>query len=109
MYSLCIIQLVFHFISTSEPCPPNNVQTSVQCENNMGVVTWEASVGAVGYEAHLAGRDGHSLSCRTTDTFCNVEGLHCGIVYYTNVIAIGDTLNSSVSTTSLLVSGIRLC
>ncbi|XP_067454263.1 serine-rich adhesin for platelets [Thunnus thynnus] len=88
----------------TEPCPPNNVQTDVRCENNTGVMTWEASFGAVGYEARLAGRDGHSLSCRTEDTFCNVEGLHCGVVYYTNVIAIGETLNSSISTTVLLVS-----
>lgn len=94
-----------HLILTSEPCPPNNVQTDVQCESDMGIVTWEASSGAVGYEVRLAGRDGHSLSCRTEDTFCNIEGLHCGIVYYTSVIAIGETLNSSVSTTVLLVSG----
>lgn len=81
------------------------MQTNVQCQNDMGAVTWEASFGAVGYEAHLAGRDGHSLSCYTKDTFCNVEGLHCGTIYYTNVIAIGETLNSSFSTTVLLVSG----
>lgn len=81
------------------------MQTNVQCQNDMGAVTWEASFGAVGYEARLAGRDGHSLSCYTKDTFCNVEGLHCGTIYYTNVIAIGETLNSSFSTTVLLVSG----
>ncbi|XP_044055462.1 uncharacterized protein LOC122877670 [Siniperca chuatsi] len=88
----------------TEPCPPNNVQTNVQCQNNMGTVSWEASFGAVGYEARLAGRDGHSLSCYTNNTYCNIEGLHCGIVYYTTTIAIGETLNSSISTTVLLVS-----
>nr|XP_046247875.1 uncharacterized protein LOC124060678 [Scatophagus argus] len=88
----------------TEPCPPNNVQTNVQCQNNMGTVSWEASFGAVGYKARLAGRDGHSLSCYTNDTFCNIEGLHCGVVYYTNIIAIGETLNSSTSTTVLLFS-----
>lgn len=81
------------------------MQTNVHCESNVGAVTWEASFAAVGYEARLAGRDGHSLSCYTNNTFCNVEGLHCGIVYYTNVIAVGETLNSSISTTVLLVSG----
>ncbi|XP_075901618.1 uncharacterized protein fndc7b isoform X2 [Nelusetta ayraudi] len=88
----------------TEPCPPNNVQASVQCDSNLGSVTWEASFGAVAYEVLLAGRDGHSLSCYSNDTFCSVEGLHCGVTYYTNVVAIGETLNSSLSTTVLLVS-----
>lgn len=82
------------------------MQTNVQCQSNMGTVSWDASFGAVGYVARLAGRDGHSLSCYTNDTLCYVEGLHCGVIYYTNAIAIGDTLNSSISTTVLLVSGI---
>lgn len=89
----------------SEPCPPNNVQASVHCHSNLGSVTWEASFGAVAYEVLLAGRDGHSLSCYSNDTFCSVEALHCGVTYYTNVVAIGETLNSSLSTTALLVSG----
>ncbi|XP_062419461.1 uncharacterized protein LOC119216595 [Pungitius pungitius] len=88
----------------TEPCPPNNVQTDVQCHNGMAIVTWEASFGAVGYGALLAGRDGHSLSCYTNNTFCNIKGLHCGVTYFTKVIAIGETLNSSDSNTVLLLS-----
>ncbi|XP_029988577.1 fibronectin-like [Sphaeramia orbicularis] len=90
----------------TEPCPPNNVQTVVECENGVGVVTWEASVGAVAYSVSLAGRDGHSLTCENTETYCNVEGLHCGVVYYTNVIAVGETLNSSLSATVQLIAGV---
>ncbi|XP_023809630.1 fibronectin type III domain-containing protein 7-like [Oryzias latipes] len=89
----------------TEPCPPNNVQTSVDCRTNQGTVSWETSFGAIGYEAQLSGRDGHSLTCLTNDTFCSVENLHCGVIYYTTVIAIGETLNSSMSTTVLLISG----
>ncbi|XP_034002008.1 fibronectin type III domain-containing protein 7-like [Trematomus bernacchii] len=89
---------------TTEPCPPQNVQTTVQCHSDVGVVSWEASFGVVGYVVSLAGRDGHSLSCSTNETFCTVEGLHCGVIYYTNVIAIGETTNSDESTTVLLVS-----
>lgn len=99
--------MCFFFFSfcPSEPCPPNNVQTNVQCQHNLGTVTWEASFGAVGYMVNLAGRDGHSLSCYTNNTFCNVEGLNCGVTYYTNVIAVGEVFNSSSSLTVLLVSG----
>lgn len=69
------------------------------------MVMWEASFGAVEYMVTLAGRDGHSLSCYTNDTYCNVEGLNCGVTYYTNVIAIGEIFNSSSYSTVLLVSG----
>uniref|UniRef100_A0A672I5S4 Fibronectin type-III domain-containing protein n=1 Tax=Salarias fasciatus TaxID=181472 RepID=A0A672I5S4_SALFA len=74
--------------------------TNVACQENHGTVSWEASWGAVGYVAHLAGRNGHSLSCYTSDTFCTVEGLHCGVIYHTSVIAVGETLNSSNSDVS---------
>lgn len=84
------------------------MQTTVQCQSDVGVVSWESNFGVVGYEVSLAGRDGHSLSCSTNETFCTVEGLHCGVVYYTNVIAIGETINSDESTTVLLVSGMLL-
>ncbi|XP_067369826.1 mucin-3B [Channa argus] len=91
-------------IIRTEPCPPNNVEASLQCQSDTGTVSWEASFGSVGYKASLAGRDGHSLSCNTNETFCTVNGLHCGVVYHTNVISIGETVNSSSSTTFLLPS-----
>ncbi|KAM9761579.1 uncharacterized protein fndc7b [Menidia menidia] len=89
---------------TTEPCPPNNVQTNVNCQTDQGVVSWETSWGAVSYEVQLAGRDGHSLTCHTNNTFCSVEGLHCGVIYHTSVIAVGETVNSSRSIAVLLVS-----
>ncbi|XP_053718297.1 uncharacterized protein LOC128757216 [Synchiropus splendidus] len=89
----------------TEPCPPTDVQTSLQCENNSAVVFWETSYGAVGYQVHLAGRDGHTLSCYTGEEFCKLDGLHCGGVYHTFVVAVGATLNSSESDTVLLTSG----
>ncbi|CAJ1061142.1 uncharacterized protein LOC117806306 [Xyrichtys novacula] len=88
----------------TEPCPPTNVQTSVRCQTDMGAVSWEASDSAIAYEALLSGRDSHEMSCYSNDTYCEVDGLHCGVVYYTSVIAIGETLNSSSSTPVLLVA-----
>lgn len=89
----------------TEPCPPNNVEASVQCRNDNRTVSWEASFGAVGYKAIIAGQDGHSLTCNTNDTFCNIQGLHCGVVYFAKVIAAGERLSSLPSTTVLLVAG----
>lgn len=104
-FHCCILQLLLPLFLSPEPCPPGNVQANVKCQNDMAVVSWEASIGAVGYEARLRGRDGHFLTCHTNNTFCNIYGLHCGIVYYTDVMAIGQTLNSSASPTELLVAG----
>ncbi|XP_047442067.1 uncharacterized protein LOC125008801 [Mugil cephalus] len=88
----------------TEPCPPKNVETNVNCQDGEGTVSWEGSSVAVGYQAQLAGRDGHSLSCYTNETFCNVQGLHCGVIYHTSVFAVGRTANSSSSVTVLLVA-----
>ncbi|XP_047231360.1 uncharacterized protein LOC124874162 [Girardinichthys multiradiatus] len=89
----------------TEPCPPNNVETNVNCQEDLGTVSWEASWGSEGYEVQLAGRDGHFLTCHTNTTFCNVKDLHCGVVYYTSVIAIGDIRRRSKPTTVLLTAG----
>lgn len=68
-------------------------------------MTWEISTGASGYVATLDGRDGHSLSCHTDATSCTVQGIHCGTVYYSWVVALGAELNSSVSSTTVMVAG----
>lgn len=103
---ICIVIPASQFLLFAEPCPPNNVEGKVNCENNMGTVTWEQSFGAIGYMVLLNGRDGHYLTCHSENTYCNVEGLHCGIVYYVVVVAVGETLNSTASTQLNLDTGI---
>lgn len=103
--SILHLSTVLLLFLPSEPCPPQNVETNVQCQNDVGTVSWEISTGAVAYDTSLAGRDGHTLSCYTNETFCDVKGLHCGVVYYVSVTAIGQTLNSSASSTVLLTAG----
>ncbi|XP_041941446.1 uncharacterized protein LOC121704923 [Alosa sapidissima] len=81
----------------TEPCAPQNVQSSNDCETNTGTVSWEQSLGAVGYAVLLQGQNGHPASCVTTDTSCSMEGLVCGTVYSVGVTAIGSEYNSSMS------------
>lgn len=89
-----------------EPCPPQNVQTHLNCSSDVGTVSWEESLGAVAYVAFLEGRNGQSLSCYTTSSSCSVTGLICGTVYNTHVRAIGGNYNSTDSETVLLTSGL---
>lgn len=101
------MKVLLHCLSPAplEPCPPNNVGTQVDCDTLAATVTWEISTGALGYVATLDGRDGHSLSCHTDATSCTVQGIHCGTVYYTSVVALGPELNSSDSATAVMESG----
>ncbi|XP_016331309.1 uncharacterized protein LOC107680061 [Sinocyclocheilus anshuiensis] len=91
-------------ILNTEPCPPQNVQTHLNCASDVGTVSWEESLGAVAYVAFLEGRNGHSLSCYTTSSSCSVTGLICGMLYSTQVRAIGETYNSTDSETVLFTS-----
>ncbi|XP_056304665.1 uncharacterized protein LOC130216807 [Danio aesculapii] len=91
------------FLET-EPCPPHNVQTHLNCSSDVGTVSWEESLGAVAYMVFLEGRNGQSLSCHTTSSNCSVKGLICGTVYNTQVRALGRTYNGTDSETVLLTS-----
>ncbi|XP_067303573.1 fibronectin [Pseudorasbora parva] len=88
----------------TEPCPPQNVQTHLDCLSDVGTVSWEESFGAVAYMAFLEGRNGQSLSCDTTSSSCSVTGLICGTYYDTYVRAIGGSYNSTDSETVFLTS-----
>ncbi|XP_076010518.1 fibronectin type III domain-containing protein 7-like [Genypterus blacodes] len=88
----------------TEPCPPINVEASVRCDNKRATITWEPSIDAVAYVAYLSGYDGHSLSCYSSTTFCDVDELHCGVTYNTRVIAVGQEFNSTSSSIFLLNS-----
>ncbi|XP_026097187.1 fibronectin type III domain-containing protein 7-like [Carassius auratus] len=88
----------------TESCPPQNVQTHLNCTSDVGTVSWEESLGAVAYVAFLEGRNGHILSCSTSSSSCRVTGLICGTVYSTQVRAIGETYNSTDSETVIFTS-----
>ena len=89
----------------AEPCPPNNVGARVECQADATTVSWETSAGAMSYVVTMEGRDGHSLSCHTFTTSCSLQGVHCGTVYHTFVVALGAQLNSSHSNTVVMPSG----
>ncbi|KAJ8277963.1 hypothetical protein GJAV_G00082190 [Gymnothorax javanicus] len=87
----------------TEPCAPQHVEANVNCDTGRVSVSWELSECAVGYHVLLEGRDGHSASCDTTNTFCSVEALHCGTAYVIQVRAIGEQFNSSDTSNIVLI------
>uniref|UniRef100_A0A3B3IE65 Fibronectin type-III domain-containing protein n=2 Tax=Oryzias latipes TaxID=8090 RepID=A0A3B3IE65_ORYLA len=82
----------------TEPCPPTNVQASLECEKLIATVSWQQSHLSVGYVAYADNKNGHSTSCFSANTTsCNLSGLMCGNVYSVWVKALGEQYNSSDS------------
>ncbi|KAJ8376161.1 hypothetical protein SKAU_G00067410 [Synaphobranchus kaupii] len=88
----------------TEPCAPGQVEAHVSCETGGASVSWEMSEYAMGYQAFLEGQNGHSTSCYSTDTFCNVDNLDCGTAYYVRVRALGEMFNSTDSSSIVLTA-----
>ncbi|KAI5609206.1 hypothetical protein C0J50_6208 [Silurus asotus] len=81
------------------PCPPSNVNVSVNCESGTVTVQWLRSVGALAYTATLEPLEGNSSCCTALNgsTSCDVASLPCGQSYMVTVTAAGRTCNSSQS------------
>ncbi|KAJ8274470.1 hypothetical protein COCON_G00090950 [Conger conger] len=86
--------------SETAPCPPQNIQANVSCSNNTASISWAPSEGAVRYSAELHGMDGHTCSCTSEDSACEVTDLPCAGTYTVTVVAMGRTCNSSASMSS---------
>ncbi|KAJ8279126.1 hypothetical protein COCON_G00061920 [Conger conger] len=88
----------------TEPCAPAHIEANVDCETGDAYISWEASQGAVAYQALLEDRDTTLASCDTTDTFCTMKDLSCGMVYYIQVQAMGVMFNSMDSNSITLTT-----
>lgn len=89
----------------SGPCPPSNVDVSLQCNGNVGIVHWTAAQIAEMYIATAMGYDGHSHTCNSTGTSCNFMDLHCEENYTVTVVTVERSCQSEPSTPVTLRSG----
>ncbi|XP_063075940.1 uncharacterized protein LOC134465972, partial [Engraulis encrasicolus] len=69
------------------PCPPANIQGSVDCASGSASLTWDATASAVQYNGTAVGDDGHVLSCQPSHPTCQLHNLHCGTYYNFTVSA----------------------
>lgn len=94
----------------SAPCPPDNINEWVNCENGTMTITWSAVPGAVTYTAMLEEINGGKPSCCTTsESGCEIPGLPCGEMYILHVTAEGRTCNSSESQGLITRTGRHAC
>ncbi|XP_016147370.1 uncharacterized protein [Sinocyclocheilus grahami] len=70
------------------PCVPTQVNVSLSCGSDTASVSWAASSGLVSYYIVTAVDDnGHTLSCNSSSTSCDISGLACGQAYNVTVTA----------------------
>uniref|UniRef100_A0A8C1BB54 Fibronectin type-III domain-containing protein n=1 Tax=Cyprinus carpio carpio TaxID=630221 RepID=A0A8C1BB54_CYPCA len=70
------------------PCVPTKVNVSLSCGSDTASVSWAASSGLVSYYTVTAVDDnGHTLTCNSSSTSCDISGLSCGQAYNVSVTA----------------------
>lgn len=73
------------FFVPSAPCAPENISSSLLCDNNTAAVSWGNSSGAVFYKVMATSTDGDVKQCTTNDTSCHLPHMHCGQTYNISV------------------------
>lgn len=91
--------------SSSGPCPPTDVSVSLECEGNVGTVSWVASATADSYIATATGEDGHIHTCDSNGTSCSFTDLHCGESYAVSVVTLERGCQSEPSQPVTLRTG----
>ncbi|KAJ8011603.1 hypothetical protein DPEC_G00059970 [Dallia pectoralis] len=83
----CVTPYSAPFVQHSAPCTPVNVNTHLNCESNILMVSWDAGPKPLNYSATASAGDGTAVSCNVQNTICSLTGLHCGQQYNVTVMA----------------------
>ncbi|XP_077077959.1 uncharacterized protein fndc7rs1 [Siphateles boraxobius] len=89
---------------TAAPCPPLNIQSTINCGNNTASVSWSRGNGALSILTTLECSNGQSYMCRTNETGCDITNMMCGQNCSVKVVAEGRSCNSSVGTGSPIIT-----
>lgn len=67
----------------------------MDCETHSATISWQPSVGAMSYVSELKASSGHTASCTTNHTNCQLTSVQCGEEYNVTVQSVGETFNST--------------
>ncbi|XP_056379485.1 uncharacterized protein LOC130275479 isoform X3 [Hyla sarda] len=81
------------------PCVPQNINTTVTCQENALNVFWDMSHGASSYSATAVGAQGDVVTADVSDNYCLLSPLQCGEVYSLTILASNDECKSAESAT----------
>lgn len=83
---------------SAAPCPPSQLNVSVNCAYNSAMLTWNSSPNAVSYTGKAVSTDGHTVMCEAgMNLGCQLTGLQCGKEYTFTVSASDGDCESSDS------------
>lgn len=94
-------------LCVSGPCPPTNVEVSLQCVGNVGHVTWTAAPHADLYVATAkpSALDQREHNCSSNGTSCSLTDLRCGETAAVTVVTMERGCMSEPSSPITLHSG----
>ncbi|XP_034147227.1 fibronectin type III domain-containing protein 7-like [Esox lucius] len=75
----------------SDPCPPTNLSSLMDCSSGSTFLSWSPSPNAVSYSGKAVGPNGEALSCNTSTTGCVLGRMACAQVYTLTVSASDGT------------------
>lgn len=78
---------------------------ALECDGNIGLVSWDPELLAESYLATATGFDGHTHTCVSNSTSCYFSDLHCGETYSVTVVTIERGCMSDPSAAQVLKSG----
>lgn len=94
------------FLPLAAPCPPSQLNASVNCANNTAMLTWNSSPNAVSYTGKAVSTDGHNVTCDAeTNLGCQLKGLQCGKKYTFTVSASDGNCQSNDSQSVIRTTG----
>lgn len=94
---------------SSGPCPPTDVDVSLQCVGSVGHVTWTAALLADLYVATVlsSAADLHNHNCTSNGTGCSLTELRCGETAAVTVVTVQRGCTSEPSPPFTFQSGQR--
>lgn len=91
------------------PCPPSQLNVSMNCANNSATLTWSISPNALSYTGKATNSEGHTVVCDAgTNLGCQLHGLQCGKEYTFTVSSSAGDCQSSDSEPVVLKTGERV-
>ncbi len=92
-------------LNPAGPCQTSTIEAIMDCEARSATISWQPSVGAVSYITELTAQSGHTTSCTTNHTNCELSSLQCGEQYNVTVKALGDACNNTAQMAGYLTTG----
>lgn len=90
------------------PCPPSQLNVSMNCANHSASLSWSVSPNALSYTGKAANSEGHTVVCEAqANPQCRLLGLHCGREYTFTVSASAGDCQSPDSEPVVLKTGKR--